>query len=101
MLLFLISSTLPIVVNFSSCSIDDDILNLIDEVDIEKELKEATEALLDEGRFQDYLRQKSTIAMTRFLVSFHLILTREACCQHTVLANFYRCWCLPILGLSP
>ena len=59
--------------NASSCcvqsfSIDDDILNLIDEVDLDKVLKEAAEAFVDDKKFLEYVREKSTHAISRFLV---------------------------------
>ena len=50
-------------------SIDQDILNLIDEVQLDKELKEAGEALVDSERFPSYIRQKSASAVSKFLVS--------------------------------
>jgi len=48
-------------------SIDDDILKLMDEVDLEKILHEATEALVDTERFAYYIREKSALAVKRFL----------------------------------
>jgi hypothetical protein len=50
-------------------SIDDDILNLIDEVDVDEFLKEAANAIDDPDRLTDFVREKSTIAIERFLVS--------------------------------
>ena len=55
-------------VTLLSRSIDDDILNLIDEVDIDKELKEIAEALVDSSRFPEYVREKSAVIVSRFLV---------------------------------
>jgi hypothetical protein len=49
-------------------SIDDDILNLIDEVDVEEFLKEAADVIEDAERLTDFVREKSTIAIERFLV---------------------------------
>ena len=49
-------------------SIDDDILNLIDEVDLDKVLKEAAEAFVDDKKFLEYVREKSARAISRFLV---------------------------------
>lgn len=49
-------------------SIDDDILNLIDEVDLEEVLKEASVAIEDADRLTGFIREKSTIAIERFLV---------------------------------
>eukprot|EP00558_Chaetoceros_sp_UNC1202_P005453 CAMPEP_0197240622 /NCGR_PEP_ID=MMETSP1429-20130617/6862_1 /TAXON_ID=49237 /ORGANISM="Chaetoceros sp., Strain UNC1202" /LENGTH=63 /DNA_ID=CAMNT_0042700295 /DNA_START=1 /DNA_END=188 /DNA_ORIENTATION=+ len=40
-------------------SIDEDILNLIDEVDLEKELKEIAEAITNTKKFPVYMREKS------------------------------------------
>ena len=54
----------------SVISIDDDILSLIDEVEIDKVLREAAEAFVDERRFTKYIRQKCVLAISRFLVSF-------------------------------
>jgi len=48
-------------------SIDEDILNLIDEVDLDKVLKEAAEAFVDSKKFPEYVRQKSAHAISRFL----------------------------------
>ena len=48
-------------------SIDDDILNLMDEVDIDEFLKEASEAIVYADRLADFIREKSTIAIRRFL----------------------------------
>ena len=53
---------------FYFVSIDEDILKLIDEVDIKKELKEAGEAILDADRFPQYIREKSVKAVSKFLV---------------------------------
>ena len=50
-------------------SIDEDILNLIDEVDLEQELKEIGEALADVDKFPGYVREKSSKAISNFLVS--------------------------------
>lgn len=49
-------------------SIDDDILNLIDEVDLDEFIKEASDAIEDVDRLTDFVREKSTIAIERFLV---------------------------------
>lgn len=48
-------------------SIDDDILNLIDEVDLEEFLKEASDAIVDADVFADFVREKATVAVERFL----------------------------------
>ena len=50
-------------------SIDEDILNLIDEVDLEKELKEIAEAITNTAKFPVYMREKSAKAVSAFLVS--------------------------------
>lgn len=55
--------------NVDDLSIDDDILNLIDEVDIDEFLKEAAKVIEDADRLTDFVREKSTIAIERFLVS--------------------------------
>lgn len=44
-------------------------MNLIDEVDVEKELKEIGEALADVDKFPRYVREKSSKAISNFLVS--------------------------------
>ena len=48
-------------------SIDDDILNLMDEVDMDELLREASEAMVDSDRLANFIRDKSTIAIQRFL----------------------------------
>ncbi len=48
-------------------SIDEDILNLVDEVDIDKFVKEASAAMTDSHRLSKFIRDKSAIAMQRFL----------------------------------
>lgn len=53
-----------------SCSIDDDILKLMDEVDIAEFLKEAAEAIDDSEKIADFIYEKSKVAIERFLVSF-------------------------------
>ena len=49
-------------------SIDEDILRLIDEVDLKKELKEVGEAIVDTDKFPQYIREKSASAVSKFLV---------------------------------
>jgi chemotaxis regulatin CheY-phosphate phosphatase CheZ len=53
----------------STCSIEDDILNLVDEVDVDEFLKEASEAIEDAEKLSEFIREKTTIAIERFLVS--------------------------------
>jgi len=48
-------------------SIDEDILSLFDEVEFDKLLKEAAEAIVDSNRFHEYLEEKSGRAIERFL----------------------------------
>jgi hypothetical protein len=48
-------------------SIDEDILNLMDEVDIDELLREASEAFVDADKLTLFLREKSTLAIERFL----------------------------------
>eukprot|EP00934_Nitzschia_sp_Nitz4_P008332 Nitzschia sp. Nitz4//scaffold43_size134323//59252//64701//NITZ4_003299-RA/size134323-processed-gene-0.11-mRNA-1//1//CDS//3329551948//8322//frame0 len=48
-------------------SIEDDILNLVDEVDIDQFLKEASEAVDDPGKTSEFIREKATVAIERFL----------------------------------
>ena len=50
-------------------SIDDDILNLIDEVDPEREINEIAEALAEPSKFPEFVRRKSAKAIAKFLVS--------------------------------
>jgi len=50
-------------------TIDDDILNLLDQVELEKVLLESIEAMVDKDRFFKHLRDKSFAAIDRFLVS--------------------------------
>ena len=54
-------------------SIDDDILNLIDEVDLDQILKEASDALDDPELLAQFIREKATVAIERFLVSHKII----------------------------
>lgn len=54
-------------------SIDDDILNLMDEVNLDEFLKEVTEALDDPEKFTQYVREKTTVAVERFLVSWTFV----------------------------
>ena len=49
-------------------SIEDDILNLVDEVDIDEFLREAAEAVDDQQKLNEFIREKSTVAIERFLV---------------------------------
>ena len=56
--------------HFYLLSIEDDILNLMDEVDLDEFLKEASDAIDDADRLSDFIREKSTIAVERFLVSY-------------------------------
>lgn len=49
-------------------SIDDDILNLIDEVELDKFLKEASEAIDDADKLSEFIRVKAGTAVERFLV---------------------------------
>lgn len=51
-----------------SHSIDEDILRLIDEVDLQKELKEVGVAIVDTDKFPQYIREKSANAVSKFLV---------------------------------
>jgi len=48
-------------------TIDEDILQLIDEISIKQFLKEAADALVDADRFPFFLREKITFAVSRFL----------------------------------
>jgi retron-type reverse transcriptase len=52
----------------NTCSIDDDILNLMDEVNIDEFLREASSVIDDPDKLAKYLRDKATIAIERFLV---------------------------------
>ena len=49
-------------------SIDDDILNLMDEVNLDEFLKEAANAIDNPDKLAEYIREKATIAIERFLV---------------------------------
>lgn len=48
-------------------TIDEDILQLIDDLSIKRFLKEAADALLDADRFPIFLKEKLTFAISRFL----------------------------------
>ena len=62
---------------FVAFSIDDDILNMVDEVDLDKFLNEASEAMDNPEVFSQFLREKATIAIERFLVSLLLPLLNK------------------------
>ncbi|KAL3918254.1 MAG: hypothetical protein SGILL_004325, partial [Bacillariaceae sp.] len=47
--------------------IDDDILNLVDEINIDEFIKEASVALEDEALLRDFIKEKAKIAIERFL----------------------------------
>jgi hypothetical protein len=49
-------------------SIDDDILNLMDEVDLDEFVKEASDAIEDSEKLSQFVREKATICIERFLV---------------------------------
>ena len=49
-------------------SIDEDLLNLVDELDIDSFLKEASEAIDDPDRLAEFIQEKATVAVERFLV---------------------------------
>ena len=48
-------------------SIDDDILNLVDEVDVDEFVKEASVALEDDNLLRQFIREKATIMVERLL----------------------------------
>jgi hypothetical protein len=48
-------------------SIDNDILNLMDEVDFDEFLREASDAMDDPDKLTHFIREKATIAVQRFL----------------------------------
>jgi hypothetical protein len=52
-------------------------LNLVDEVDLDKTLKEAAEAIVDSDRFAVFLREKSVVAIDKFLVSVSIRLSKK------------------------
>ena len=52
---------------FSQCSIDDDILNLVDDINVAEFVKEASIALEDEEMLREFIKEKATIAVERFL----------------------------------
>lgn len=47
--------------------IDDDLLGLMDEVDIDEFLREASDAIEDEEKLNEFIREKATIAIERFI----------------------------------
>lgn len=53
-----------IVPNFS---IDIDILNLVDDINVDQFVKEASLALEDEDMLRDFIKEKATTAVERFL----------------------------------
>lgn len=44
-------------------------MNLVDEVDIDNLIREAASSLDDPDKLSDFIREKTTIAIERFLVS--------------------------------
>jgi hypothetical protein len=58
------------------CSIDDDILNLMDEVNVDELLREAASVIDDPDKLAQYIREKATIAIERFLVRRVFLLLR-------------------------
>ena len=48
-------------------------MNLMDEVDIDEFLKEAAMAIDDAEKLSEFIREKATIAIERFLVSVELL----------------------------
>ena len=48
-------------------SIDVDILNLVDELNVDEFVKEASSALDDEGKLREFIKEKATIMVERFL----------------------------------
>jgi chemotaxis regulatin CheY-phosphate phosphatase CheZ len=61
--------TISNVCYLSISSIDDDILKLMDEVKLDKFLKEASEAIDDADKLAEFIREKAATAIERFLVS--------------------------------
>ena len=59
-------------------TIDEDILNLVDEVDLNEFLKETSEAIDNPETLTNFLREKATIAIERFLVSCRIDLLLSA-----------------------
>lgn len=57
-------------VSLSKYSIDDDILKLVDEVNVDELVKEASEALEDDELFRYFIKDKVSMAIERFLVSY-------------------------------
>ena len=57
----------------NQCSLDDDILKLMDEVELESFLKEASEAIDDAGKLAEFIRDKATMAIERFVVSLTML----------------------------
>ena len=60
------------IVVFLSISIDDDILNLVDDIDVDAFVKEASVSLEDEKLLRKFIKEKATIMVERFLVRIHL-----------------------------
>ena len=63
------NSSLTYTPSYFSVSIEDDILNLMDEVNLDEFLKEMSDAIDDPEKLSQYIREKATIAVERFLVS--------------------------------
>lgn len=60
----------------------------MDEVDIDAFLREASEAVDDAQKLSEFIREKATIAIERFLVSFPMIVSIE--CNKQVEAVSHR-----------
>jgi len=80
-----------------SYSIDDDILNLVDGINVDEFVKEASIALEDEGMLREFIKEKATIAVERFLVRISRVSSR---CRYIPCEHFLNIFLLSLPGLS-
>jgi len=78
-------------------SLDDDILNLLDEVDLDELLNEMSVAILDKEKFSKFLIEKSREAVNRFLVSHFTGFSFELKAQ--MQKQCLTSCCFPVLAL--
>jgi hypothetical protein len=68
-------------------SIDSDILNLMDEVNLDEFLRETVVAIDDPVKLSAYLREKATLAVERFLVRTTNVIIRKTHLKYTELPS--------------
>lgn len=84
-------------------SIEDDILNLMDEVNLDEFLREMSDAIDDPEKLSLYIREKTTIAVERFLVSAVGVCSLPCYSFYDNITYVSRCLCteLPSKNVNP